>query len=219
LVLTGADGVVFVADSSPEKRQENIDSLKNLEENLAEHGVDIRTVPLVLQYNKRDLPVVMPVEEMSRDLNRFGAVVCEAVAFKGEGVLPTLKQLAKLVLEGLNKEYGPGKRPATARIQVAGAAGAVPASPTVKPPPPAPTVAAPSPPPSPRAVTPVAPRPVVREAPKFVPKSPSKPVRTAPIAVQVPAPVPVEKGGWIWIVAAVAVAGAAAAVYFLFLRS
>ena len=64
LVLRGVDGVVFVADSQPDKMDENIESLANLEENLAEYGYDIDSIPFVIQYNKRDLPGVLPVEEL-----------------------------------------------------------------------------------------------------------------------------------------------------------
>jgi signal recognition particle receptor subunit beta len=66
LVLRGVDGLVFVADSQKEKMDDNIESLKNLEENLAEYGYDINDIPLVIQYNKRDLPNVATVNEMQR---------------------------------------------------------------------------------------------------------------------------------------------------------
>ncbi|RME72185.1 MAG: GTPase [Planctomycetota bacterium] len=110
LVLQGADGVVFVADSQRSKLEENIESLKNLEENLRENGLDIRKIPLVIQYNKRDLPDAMPVEELDEKLNWYGCPTFEAVAIRGEGVFPTLKKLSAMVLAKLNKEYGVGSR-------------------------------------------------------------------------------------------------------------
>jgi signal recognition particle receptor subunit beta len=106
LVLQGADGVVFVADSQPDKMEENHESFANLEENLREQGLDPKTIPMVLQWNKRDLPNVHTVEELDKALNKYGAPTFEAVAVTGEGVFPTLKKLAQVVLEKLNKEYG-----------------------------------------------------------------------------------------------------------------
>ncbi len=106
LVLQGADGVVFVADSQPDKMEENLESLQNLEDNLKEQGLDAGTMPLVLQWNKRDLPNVLSVAELEKKINRFGAPTFEAVAVTGDGVFQTLKKLAQMVLEKLNKEYG-----------------------------------------------------------------------------------------------------------------
>lgn len=108
LVLQGADGVVFVADSQPDKMEENLESLQNLSDNLKEQGLDIESIPLVLQWNKRDLPNVLPCEELDNKMNKFRtkAPTFEAVAVTGEGVFPTLRKLAQMVLEKLNKEYG-----------------------------------------------------------------------------------------------------------------
>ncbi len=103
LVLQGVDGVIFVADSDPEKMPENIESYDNLIENLREYGKDIRELPHVLQYNKRDLPGALSVEEMDRQLNKFSVPTFEAVATTGEGVFPTLKVLAGLVLESIDR--------------------------------------------------------------------------------------------------------------------
>ncbi len=102
LVLQGADGVVFVADSQRQQQQENVESFRNLQVNLLEQGVDPRTIPIVLQYNKRDLPDVMSVEEMDdllnyRDLPRF-----QAQALGGIGVFDTLKAVSKLVIKSLS---------------------------------------------------------------------------------------------------------------------
>jgi len=106
LVLQGADGVVFVADSQADKMDENIESFQNLEDNLREQGLDPKTIPMVLQWNKRDLPNLADVEELDRGLNKYNCPTFEAVAVTGEGVFPTLKKLAQMVLEKLNKEYG-----------------------------------------------------------------------------------------------------------------
>ena len=106
LVLQGADGVIFVADSKKGKMQENQESLQNLAENLKEYGLDIATVPIVLQYNKRDMPDVYTVEEMNQALNKWNAPHFEAVARDGVGVFPCLKCLAGLVLESLNRQHG-----------------------------------------------------------------------------------------------------------------
>jgi len=111
LVLQGADGVVFVADSKRGKMNENIESLKNLEENLKEHGLDIANTPIILQYNKRDLPDVYTVEEMEEALNAWDAPHFEAVARDGQGVFPTLKRLAGMVLESLNENHAPRRSP------------------------------------------------------------------------------------------------------------
>ncbi|MBL8692862.1 MAG: GTPase domain-containing protein [Planctomycetes bacterium] len=103
LVLQGVDGVIFVADSDPSKMQENLESLANLEENLREYGKELKNLPHVLQWNKRDLPGAAPLAELQAKLNRYGAPSFEAVARTGEGVFPTLKALAASVLESLNR--------------------------------------------------------------------------------------------------------------------
>ncbi len=103
LILKGVDGVVFVADSQIERMEANIESMENLEANLAEQGYDINKIPLVIQYNKRDLPNVAPVEEMREILNPRGVPDFEAVAIQGKGVFDTLKANAKLVLTNLKR--------------------------------------------------------------------------------------------------------------------
>jgi signal recognition particle receptor subunit beta len=103
LVLRGVDGIVFVADSQRAKSDENIESLNNLKENLAEYGVDLKTIPFVLQYNKRDLPEVMTIAEMNALLNDGNWTVFEACANKGTGVFDTLKYVIKIVLEKAKK--------------------------------------------------------------------------------------------------------------------
>jgi mutual gliding-motility protein MglA len=103
LVLRGVDGLVFVADSQRSKRDENIESLNNLKENLIEYGYDIYTLPIVLQYNKRDLPEVMSIGEMEQDLNWNKLPYFEASAVKGVGVFDTLKMITKVVLNRAKK--------------------------------------------------------------------------------------------------------------------
>lgn len=98
-VLTGVDGLVFVADSQRDKMEENIESLANLEENLNYYGKSVKTLPLVIQYNKRDLPDVSPVSEMEQILNPDHYPFFEAVATTGEGVLQTLTKVTKMVLK------------------------------------------------------------------------------------------------------------------------
>jgi mutual gliding-motility protein MglA len=103
LILKGADGVVFVADSQEERIDANLESLSNLADNLKEHGFDLNKIPYVLQLNKRDLPNAMPVEELTKQLLVKGEPVFEAVATEGAGVLNTLKAVARQVLIELKK--------------------------------------------------------------------------------------------------------------------
>jgi len=107
LVLQGVDGVIFVADSNPEKMDENLESLENLRENLAGMGIKLDEIPFVLQYNKRDLPNAMSVPDMDRIINKRGVPSVEAVARDGKGVFATLKELSKLVIDKLNREHAP----------------------------------------------------------------------------------------------------------------
>jgi mutual gliding-motility protein MglA len=106
LVLRGADGVVFIADSQPEQFEENIESLRNLHENLLEENIDVRTFPLVLQYNKRDLPGVLPVTQLDDVLNFRGVPSFPAAAVSGDGVFDTLKSASQLVLQNLSRRFG-----------------------------------------------------------------------------------------------------------------
>ena len=103
LILRGVDGVIFVADSQVERMESNVESLENLEENLAEQKMRLERIPLVLQYNKRDLPNIVPVEELQAALNPRSAPWVEACAPKGVGVFETLKGAAKLVLNEIKK--------------------------------------------------------------------------------------------------------------------
>lgn len=104
LILKGADGVVFVADSQEARMDANLESLENLKVNLQENGFDLATIPYVLQFNKRDLSNIVPYEEMYRLLNVKGEPTFEAVAPRGQGVFETLKAVAKLVLQELSKK-------------------------------------------------------------------------------------------------------------------
>lgn len=180
LVLQGADGVSFIADSDPNRMNDNIESFKNLEKNLKDYGVDIRKIPLVIQYNKRDLPGALSVQELNAKLNWLGVPVFEAVAVKGEGVMQTLKGISKLVVDRLNDEYAPVK-------SAVGAAAAAPAAPAARPP---------APPPAPKAATPArgTPQPPAPPAPAARPSAPPppppKPVQAAPVRPSAPPPAP-----------------------------
>jgi signal recognition particle receptor subunit beta len=113
LVLKGADGVVFVADSQRAMMKSNIDSLKNLEENLQLQGIELRNFPFCLQFNKRDLSDLLSIEELDASLNEIYHVpFFEAVATKGIGVQETLEGIVKLVMRNLRQRYEPsrGKR-------------------------------------------------------------------------------------------------------------
>lgn len=106
LILKGVDGVVFVADSQRERMDANLESLWNLEENLKSHGYDFSKIPYALQLNKRDLPDVLSMDELKRELVRKDEPIIEAVAPKGVGVFETLKAVAKQVLTDLRKSAG-----------------------------------------------------------------------------------------------------------------
>lgn len=104
LVLNGSDGVVFVADSQRGARDRNLESFENLRENLAEMGIDVERFPLVVQYNKRDLPDLMPIEQLRKDLNVWGAPDFATEATTGVGVLEALKEISGLVVRALWNE-------------------------------------------------------------------------------------------------------------------
>ncbi len=103
LILRDVDGVVFVADSQADRMENNQTSMDSLKSDLAEYGLDPAKVPLVIQYNKRDLPDVAPVADMSRLLNTTKCPEFEAVATTGHGVLDTLKAIARLVFQELQR--------------------------------------------------------------------------------------------------------------------
>ena len=110
LVLRGADGLVFVADSSEARMQSNLEILDEMVSALREHGQDVPDpIPLVMQYNKRDLPDAMPVPELEAKLNRWGVPHVEAVAVNGVGVFQTLDLITKLVLKKVIQKAKVGK--------------------------------------------------------------------------------------------------------------
>ena len=98
LILRGVDGIIFVADSQVDRMESNLESIKGLEQNLREQGHDIKEIPLVFQWNKRDLPNVVSVSELSLKINDWKAPEFEACAIQGDGVFETLKMISKQVL-------------------------------------------------------------------------------------------------------------------------
>ena len=119
LVLKGADGIVFVADSQDFAIDANSESLQNLEDNLKRQGIRIREIPIVMQYNKRDLPNALPIAELEKEVNKLGAPHFESVATTGIGVEETLKGITQLVLAHLVKKYGlEGSEPLEREIQI-----------------------------------------------------------------------------------------------------
>lgn len=138
LVLRGVDGVVFVVDSQADKLQENLESFQNLQENLREYGHSIETIPVVLQFNKRDLPNIYPVDQLNSLVNKHGMPYYEAVAATGVGVFTTLKGIGKAVIDKFNAKYSGfqgSRRPAGSP---ASAPGTVPPTPQRAPAPQAP---------------------------------------------------------------------------------
>lgn len=128
LVLRGVDGIVFVADSQAAKMDENIESLANMYENLRENEIDSDQIPLVFQYNKRDLPDVVSLDELEKTLNPSGRPCTEACAVDGLGVFDTMKRITKLVLEDTKRRTsaasptpaGPSARPVVAAALAGG---------------------------------------------------------------------------------------------------
>lgn len=103
LILKGVDGIVFVADSQAERMDANMESFDNMRINLEEQGYSLSQIPYVVQYNKRDLPNVVPVTELKKVINTESVPDFEAVASDGAGVFETLKAIVKLVLIELKK--------------------------------------------------------------------------------------------------------------------
>ncbi|MFQ5579631.1 MAG: ATP/GTP-binding protein [Nitrospiria bacterium] len=104
LILRGVDGVIFVGDSQVERMEANLESMDNLRKNLKEQGLDLDEIPFVIQYNKQDLPNVVPVDELNRALNPRKVPSFSAVAATGQGVFDTLKEIAKIVIFELKKK-------------------------------------------------------------------------------------------------------------------
>ena len=156
MVLKGADCVVFVADSQEAMLDADLDSLHNLRENLEVNEINPDEIPMVMQYNKRDLPNALPVEILNEKLNPRGLPFFEAVAMKGIGVEETLKGATTLVFKSLAGKYGGGPEPLRA-----GSGPAPPPAAAPKPrPAPAPAAAAPKPAPAPPPPPPPAPPPM-----------------------------------------------------------
>jgi len=105
LILKGVDGIVFVADSQIDRMEANLESMENLQENLNEQGYDILGIPMIIQYNKRDLPYVASVNEMRELINVRGLAEFEGIAPRGVGVFETLKAIAKLVFIHLKRSH------------------------------------------------------------------------------------------------------------------
>ena len=103
IVLQGADGVVFVADSGKDKLKENLESLQDLKKNLAANKLDYDTIPMVFQWNKRDLPGALPVATLNQQLNERGLKGVEAIAPKGDGVLETLRAITMEVFNHVKR--------------------------------------------------------------------------------------------------------------------
>jgi signal recognition particle receptor subunit beta len=202
LVLQGVDGVIFVADSNPDKMAENLESFQNLQDNFAEMGLTIDDIPVVLQYNKRDLPNALSVADLDAQMNPNRYPTYEACARDGKGVFATLKEISRLVIEKLNKEHAPAANrrrtannltpvqapttvlatpPAPATAQPAIPAAAQPAMPAAPAPAP-PRPAAPAPPRPPAAAGSIAPTPGPRPAMAAAPAAPPRPVPPNPAA-------------------------------------
>ena len=184
LVLKGADGIVFVADSQETMLGANVESFKNLEENLKAHGMKLGDMPHVIQFNKRDLAKLTGIEDLNAALNKYNAPFYESVATTGIGVQDTLKAIVKLVLLHLTRKYDPKSLPQAGEPLVAAAP--APQAPVPTPAPaPAPAArvlskpTAPTPAPTP---APAAPAPAARKAPKAAPAI----ARTPPPAETMP---------------------------------
>ncbi len=104
LVLKGADGIVFVADSTPERREANIQTMQELSETLEEYGTPINSIPIVLQYNKRDVPHALSVDTLNADLNQLNVPYFLAIASHEKGVFETLDAIVKLVIKKLTSK-------------------------------------------------------------------------------------------------------------------
>jgi signal recognition particle receptor subunit beta len=130
LVLKGADGIVFVADSQDFAVDANLESLQNLEDNLKRQGVRMREIPLVIQFNKRDLPNALPVAKLEQAINKQHVPTFESVATTGIGVEETLKGITQLVLGHLVKKYNlTGSEPLDKEIQILNVPTAIPSRP------------------------------------------------------------------------------------------
>lgn len=103
IILNGVDGIIYVADSGKDRMRDNMYTLIDLIKNLRANKHQIKDFPILLQYNKRDLPDPLPVEYLRKHLNQFGAPEFEACAIKGEGVFESLKKIIELVVQRVTK--------------------------------------------------------------------------------------------------------------------
>lgn len=116
LVLKGADAVVFVADSQTDMREQNIESFMNMKENLVSNNIDPEEIPVILQYNKRDLPNILSVQELNKDLNGKGYQIIESAAVNGRGVEETFRLVTKILLKEMVRKHKVEVTPATEEI-------------------------------------------------------------------------------------------------------
>ncbi len=116
-VLSGTDGIIFVADSQKEKIEDNLLSFKDLEENLCYYRKSIENIPLIIQYNKRDLSNISSLEELNQKINRLNVSHFEATAISGKGVFETLTMICRLVLKAI--EEGTGSRSSSPKPEMA----------------------------------------------------------------------------------------------------
>lgn len=105
-ILKDVDAVVFVSDSQEDREEANVDSYLNLEENLREYKIELAEFPHVIQYNKRDLEDIVPVEQMRKEINLYGVPDFEGVAVKGVGVFETLRAVVKIATEKVKQQVG-----------------------------------------------------------------------------------------------------------------
>lgn len=103
IILNGVDGIIYVADSSPDRMRDNLFTMIDLVKNLRANKLQVENFPIILQYNKRDLPNALPVETLRKTLNRFHAPEYEAVAVNGTGVFESLKRVIELVVARVTK--------------------------------------------------------------------------------------------------------------------
>jgi mutual gliding-motility protein MglA len=188
LVLKGVDGIVFVADSQRAMREANFESLANLRANLAEISLNLDEIPLVLQYNKRDLASLLSVDELQADLNPDGANESyEASALLGQGVFETLKAVSRITLRSLKKRMVGEERPSRPTVAFAPPP-PKPESPVAPPRPPAPAASAreEGKPPGSRETVAFTPPEPVPEPPRFTPPE-LAPARPRPGSKEVPA--------------------------------
>jgi len=189
LVLRGADGVVFVADSQRAMQGSNTDSFKNLQENLLLQGISLDGFPHILQFNKRDLRDVVSIEELNDDLNHYSVPIFEATATDGVGVQETLEGIVKLVMRNLRQRYEGATTGARtpgledSQVSIPDSLSTPPVSPIEVPPPEPISVSEPPPPMEP--ITPPEPEP-----PPVEPIAPPDPPRVEPVVP--PDPLPVE---------------------------